>query len=130
MRGGEGGKNGGGKKEGRGLQMDDENEDQDEEGDDEDDDRVKVPKGNGGPLRSLQKKMVMMLVFLSFVIILIASIGICLAKSPPQSKCFLIVYGSITLLLGFFPMVIQGGSLLAMSRTSPERVQELCNLDP
>jgi hypothetical protein len=66
--------------------------------------------------------MVALLVFISFVILLIASVGICMARSPPKGKCILIIYGLITLFMGFLPMVIEGGSLLSVSKVSPEKI--------
>lgn len=81
---------------------------------------------DGGFQSGIEKKVTVLLVFFTFVILIIAVSGICLVRNPVKGKCPLIIYGMIILFLGFIPMVVEGSGLLALAKISPQEIHELC----
>lgn len=125
-----GGKGKGGRRRGGGRNLEHDGE---SESDDDDIEYIRSSgrgKGANMGFKALQKKCVALLVFFSFVILLIVCLGFYLARAKQPSKCVLVTYGLITFFLGFLPMVIEGGSILALSRIQPEQINEYCNMSP
>jgi hypothetical protein len=60
-----------------------------------------------------------LLVFFSFVILLIATMGIYITRQKSMGYCTLIIFGLISFFLGFIPPIVEGGSMLALSRVEP-----------
>jgi hypothetical protein len=71
-----------------------------------------------------------MLVFFTFIILIISLFSIGLVKYKTKGKGILIIYGFITFFLGFLPMTIEGGTLLSLGRISPQKLAEYCRMDP
>jgi hypothetical protein len=67
----------------------------------------------------IQHKVTALIVFFSFVILIIAVMGICLVRNPVKGKCVPIMYGIVILCLGFIPMIAEGSAFLGFAEVSP-----------
>ena len=67
--------------------------------------------------------------FFFVAIFLIATVGIYIVREQCYDKCLLISFGLISFLFGFIPPLVEGGSLLSLSRIEPEAIQAYCDMD-